>query len=401
MTDENGNSARGNFKKGEIEDIESVASSLQEPTESGIVIDPFSGTEFDTIPAEGAPRKEKKYDSLRTRLRDILNESLEEVTTPAEDQPEESINPEPILQMVESRGTLRGLHPGDESLIEQLRKQAESATGGELAPNRTLIGLPINSENENLKASFHEDLDHRSAKSAGRFRSTQRFTKTSQQEQGLAGEYRGSGFILLETSEIRDAVGTGVFRLRIRGEVFEEVAESTVVELIKRGVFMGGGEIAELDGPWVPILEHPIFLRLRGSMATKAHQLLRTLNIPTRVETASAERPPDQSSIPPKKLDPPALLPVDSSPPLSLENEPMSAPPVETRAVDHLIETSPVDESLETSPVDHTLEISAVDQPVETSQHREPSSFSLLPLLTLLLGLLLGLALGWFLSSLG
>jgi hypothetical protein len=91
---------------------------------------------------------------------------------------------------------------------------------------------------------------------------------------GMAGERRGSGYIRLPTSEILEVLGQGSYRLLVEDIVYEPVDEQGLTELIKRGVLLGAEQIAEADGDWMPIGEHPVFRRLRRRMAMEAHALL-------------------------------------------------------------------------------------------------------------------------------
>ncbi len=91
---------------------------------------------------------------------------------------------------------------------------------------------------------------------------------------GMASERRGSGYIRLPTSEILDVLGAGQYRLMVEDIVYEPVDEVGLTELVKRGVLMGAELIAEQGGEWIPIVEHPVFKRLRKKMALEAHALL-------------------------------------------------------------------------------------------------------------------------------
>jgi hypothetical protein len=103
--------------------------------------------------------------------------------------------------------------------------------------------------------------------------------------EGRAGHDNGSGFIFLPTPEIREALAEGPYRLCVDGQKYGPLDEAELVELIKHGVLMGGEEIATLDGPWVRVVQHDAFRRLRSKMAQGAHQLLEEMSIegrPTR-----------------------------------------------------------------------------------------------------------------------
>lgn len=91
---------------------------------------------------------------------------------------------------------------------------------------------------------------------------------------GMAGERRGSGYIRLPTTEILEVLGHGDYRLMVEDIVYEPVDEQGLLELIKQGVLLGAEQIAEADGDWTPIAEHPVFKRLRKKMALEAHAVL-------------------------------------------------------------------------------------------------------------------------------
>lgn len=91
---------------------------------------------------------------------------------------------------------------------------------------------------------------------------------------GMAGERRGSGYIRLPTTEILEVLGQGSYRLMVEEIVYEPVDEQGLVDLIKQGVLLGAEQIAEADGDWTPIAEHPVFKRLRKKMAMEAHAVL-------------------------------------------------------------------------------------------------------------------------------
>jgi hypothetical protein len=99
-------------------------------------------------------------------------------------------------------------------------------------------------------------------------------TYGSASQLGMAGERRGSGYIRLPTSEILEVLGQGSYRIMVEDIVYEPVDEQGLTELIKRGVLLGAEQIAEADGDWMPIGEHPVFRRLRRRMALEAHALL-------------------------------------------------------------------------------------------------------------------------------
>ena len=94
------------------------------------------------------------------------------------------------------------------------------------------------------------------------------------EQPGAASERRGSGYIRLPTAEIQDVLGQGTYRLRVENIVYEPVDKQGLTTLIKRGVLLGAEQIAEADGDWMPIADHPVFKKLRRKMAREAHDLL-------------------------------------------------------------------------------------------------------------------------------
>src|SRR5690554_1979118 len=97
------------------------------------------------------------------------------------------------------------------------------------------------------------------------------------QQPGAASERRGSGYIRLPTAEIQDVLGQGTYRLRVEDIIYEPIDKAGLTELIKRGVLMGAAEIAQSDGDWMPLGEHPMLAELRQKMAAEAHALLADL----------------------------------------------------------------------------------------------------------------------------
>ncbi|RAL23735.1 hypothetical protein DL240_06150 [Lujinxingia litoralis] len=126
-------------------------------------------------------------------------------------------------------------------------------------------------------------------------------------ELGTAGETRGSGYIRLPTSEIQDVLGRGSYRLRIEDVIYEPVDEEGLTQLIKSGVLLGAEELAEADGDWMPVSEHPVFGELRRKMAAEAHNVLSRIGTPRRKapREALAQAPETPAFEPP--------LPVEAS----------------------------------------------------------------------------------------
>ncbi|RDV39072.1 hypothetical protein DV096_00425 [Bradymonadaceae bacterium TMQ3] len=127
-------------------------------------------------------------------------------------------------------------------------------------------------------------------------------------ELGTAGESRGSGYIRLPTAEIQDVLGRGQYRLRIEDIIYEPVDEAGLTQLIKGGVLLGAEELAEADGDWMPVSEHPVFGELRRKMAAEAHDVLSRIGTPRRKAPARAPATPAPREEP---FSPP--LPVDAS----------------------------------------------------------------------------------------
>lgn len=106
---------------------------------------------------------------------------------------------------------------------------------------------------------------------------------------GLASERKGSGYIRIPTAEILDVIGRGDYRLRVDDVVYEPVDEKGLARLIKGGVLMGAELIAEQDGDWMPVADHPVVKRLRQKMALEAHRLLSEVASATAPSEASDE----------------------------------------------------------------------------------------------------------------
>ena len=68
----------------------------------------------------------------------------------------------------------------------------------------------------------------------------------------------------LKLSDIADAT---TYRLRIGDQVYADIDPDDLVTLFRRGVWLIADAIAEEDGPFVPIEEHPIFERVKGVVA--------------------------------------------------------------------------------------------------------------------------------------
>ncbi len=97
---------------------------------------------------------------------------------------------------------------------------------------------------------------------------------------GMASEIHGSGFIRLPTAEIQQVLGRGSYRLLIENIVYEPVDKDGLIQLIKGGVLLGAEQIAEADGDWMPVSQHPVFDELRRRFAAEAHALLSRITNP-------------------------------------------------------------------------------------------------------------------------
>lgn len=116
---------------------------------------------------------------------------------------------------------------------------------------------------------------------------------------GFANERKGSGYIRLPTSEIIDVLGKGQYRLLVEDIVYEPVDERGLTELVKRGVILGAEKIADADGEWRPINEHPVFRRLKKKMAIEAHALLAKYRQPSSGPSSVMEEDSEDISVPP------------------------------------------------------------------------------------------------------
>ncbi|QDG49722.1 hypothetical protein FIV42_02890 [Persicimonas caeni] len=128
------------------------------------------------------------------------------------------------------------------------------------------------------------------------------------QQPGAASERRGSGYIRLPTAEIQDVLGQGTYRLRVEDIVYEPIDKKGLTQLVKRGVLLGAEEIADFDGDWMPIADHPVFKELRRKMAREAHDLLKQYGggDSGSTEADDAELPAPQADLPAPQADLPA-----------------------------------------------------------------------------------------------
>lgn len=128
------------------------------------------------------------------------------------------------------------------------------------------------------------------------------------QQPGAASERRGSGYIRLPTAEIQDVLGQGTYRLRVEDIVYEPIDKKGLTQLVKRGVLLGAEEIADFDGDWMPIADHPVFKELRRKMAREAHDLLKQYGGASEADDGQdAELPAPQADLPAPQADLPKL----------------------------------------------------------------------------------------------
>ena len=66
------------------------------------------------------------------------------------------------------------------------------------------------------------------------------------------------------------------YRLKIGGQTYGDIDFEGLLDLFRRGIWVVADEIAEGDGPWMPLDEHPIFERLRKAVADGMTALLLT-----------------------------------------------------------------------------------------------------------------------------
>lgn len=133
--------------------------------------------------------------------------------------------------------------------------------GKSRAPQRVSADTDNRKTKPSMEPAFRKKMQEESA------------SKENAPGTGTASETRGSGYIRLPTSEIKEALGEGEFDIRI-GEFSYSVSEDALVKLVKGGILMGAEEMAAADGVWMPINEHPVVKRLREKMADEAHLLL-------------------------------------------------------------------------------------------------------------------------------
>lgn len=202
---------------------------------------------------------------------------------------------------------------------------------------------------------------------------------------GAASERRGSGYIRLPTSEIQEVLGNGDFRLRIQNVIYEPVDRDGLIMLIKSGVLLGAEEIAEADGDWMPVSEHPVFGDLRRKMAAEAHQVLARLGATQRLWAVQAPPTPAPAA-PPEAASTPAIDP----PPLEVpapKDSPAAASEVEELTESALIDMSvepplpvPEQEALpaDSEPISEPGEVEALaeppdifEPPEEAEEHQE------------------------------
>ena len=78
-----------------------------------------------------------------------------------------------------------------------------------------------------------------------------------------------------ESLSLEDAEATATtYRLRIGAKTYGDIEFDSLITLFRRGIWVVADAIAEDDGPWVPIEEHPIFERVRDVIAQSVTSLL-------------------------------------------------------------------------------------------------------------------------------
>ncbi len=230
-------------------------------------------------PPEGALRETMLGAPSGRALLATLKRSLvqrQEASSPAiainAPEPEPSQTPEPAPEPEPAASPVKDTHPS----LFSAHDEADASMSGEHSQLPTLGGL----------AEVGRDLDQpkiiRSRRRrAGESQSgvfarplAEGLGQESSVTLGGATERRGSGHIRLPTTEILEVLGNGHFRLMVEDIVYEPVDERGLADLIKQGVLMGAEMIAEADGDWMPINEHPVFRKLRKKMAMEAHAVL-------------------------------------------------------------------------------------------------------------------------------
>ncbi len=105
------------------------------------------------------------------------------------------------------------------------------------------------------------------------------------------------------------------YRLRINGKVYGGIEFKGLMELFRRGIWVVADQIAEDNGEWMPIEDHPIFDRVRHAIADGLTSIL--LNHAQLIEES-----PQDSEI--ARTPPPAATPEIHS--AAIETAPASAP---------------------------------------------------------------------------
>ena len=223
--------------------------------------------------AESKPRAKTKLGGFAAIKIPSHKEGIQDQADKGAEEPAPIEKPKPRLSLSQkrdkARSLLRSLDTRKDETPEQEAEEVSSVEDSQEQPNGLSWG----------DAALHRgDISsfgrkrRRQESHSGLFPITGGLGQES--SVGMASERRGSGYIRLPTSEILDVLGTGQYRLMVEDIVYEPVDEVGLTELVKRGVLMGAELIAEQGGEWIPIVEHPVFKRLRKKMALEAHALL-------------------------------------------------------------------------------------------------------------------------------
>ncbi|MBA2665158.1 MAG: hypothetical protein H0U74_22920 [Bradymonadaceae bacterium] len=86
----------------------------------------------------------------------------------------------------------------------------------------------------------------------------------------------------------------GKYRIRAGEVIYDSIDYAGLVALFRAGIWVVADEIAEADGPWTPIDEHPIFERVRHAIAASLVDVLSKVAIPAPAEAPSARSVPKQ-----------------------------------------------------------------------------------------------------------
>ena len=277
------------------------------------------------------------------------DDATEQITS--EVDREDTVNDAQVLDDKRTtRPNLAANKPGGKPKLSDLLKKVRQKRG--VAPTQPMVPIPSlpKKSAEEIFGDFDEVIDESAddlVSSAAALK-TQKLKKpsrptdppkmdptiettireTMRDDLGMAGENVGSGYIRIPTAEILDVIGSGSYRLRVEDVVYEPVDEKGLVRLIKGGVLMGAEEIAEADGDWMPVDEHPVIRELRKRMAEEAHRLL--------AEVASGAPAPSPAEEDDAQADLDEVFELED-----LEEQSYAPPPLPSVADDATIESPP------------------------------------------------------------